>query len=360
MGKKLQVPALVKKTTAKLFFNYLRKSMSGGRMPNCPASVSEGFSSTPVKTAAGKDFNPPKSLDGDDGVLTDDEDTFSLLSPIYHDSFDSDEDLERSPAQLTSPGRSEPSGPSGSPARCELPRSPSVRLPDASGASRGPFLSAWEMWLVNKAKEDRFKLEKQADEEQLRKKKKEQEEREREQKRIVMEEKIQEWLQMKMKQEKQDYLIKLSKEEEEIQRQLEKQRQTEQKAQQKYKVWLQKKNQEKIELEKKEKEAAALKEAQERERHKRAEEKFKDWLAKTNEKSRASPKSPCYPTGPYDTSRASPSFYNPIPWKPIHVPPQEITPNKTSAKKLQKQQKCQQSPSTAFRLMNCASAAQRR
>lgn len=86
-------------------------------MPNCPASVSEGFSSTPVKTAAGKDFNPPKSLDGDDGVLTDDEDTFSLLSPIYHDSFDSDEDLERSPAQLTSPGRSEPSGPSGSPAR---------------------------------------------------------------------------------------------------------------------------------------------------------------------------------------------------------------------------------------------------
>ncbi|KAM8891796.1 coiled-coil domain-containing protein 34 [Spinachia spinachia] len=326
--------------------------MSGGRMPNCPASVSTGFSSTPVKTDQGKDFNAPEC--SDDGVLTDDEDTFSLLSPIYHDSFDSDEDLEPGPAQLASPGRSEHCGPSGSPARCELPRSPSVQ------PTRGPFLSAWEMWLVNKAKEDRFKLEKLADEQQLRKEKKEQQEKEQEQKKKVMEEKIHEWLQMKMKQEKQEHLIKLSKEEEEIQRQLEKRRETERKAQQKYKVWLQKKNQEKIELEKKDKEAAALKEEQERERHERAQEKFKDWLAKANKKSGASPKSPCYPPSPYDTSRTSPSFYNPIPWKPIHVPPQEITPNKTSVKKLPKQHKCQQSPSTALRLRNCASAAQRR
>lgn len=35
---------------------------------------------------------------------------------------------------------------------------------------------------------------------------------------------------------------------------------------------------------------------QEEERRKRAEERFKEWLAKANEKSRASPKSPCYPT----------------------------------------------------------------
>lgn len=41
---------------------------------------------------------------------------------------------------------------------------------------------------------------------------------------------------------------------------------------------------------------AALRQEQEKERHKRAEEKFKEWLAKANEKSRASPKSPCYPT----------------------------------------------------------------
>ncbi|XP_068459517.1 coiled-coil domain-containing protein 34 [Clinocottus analis] len=323
--------------------------MSGGRMPSGPASVSKGFCSTPVKTSQGKDFTS-KALD--DGVLSDDEDTFSLLSPIYHDSFDSDEDFE--------PSHSDDSRLSVSPVRCELPRTPSVQMLDAVKPAGSTSLSAWEKWLVNKAKEDRFKLEKQAEEEQLRKEKKEQQEREQKQKKIVMEEKIQGWLKMKMEQEKQEQLIKLSKEEEEMQRQQEKQREAEQKAQQKYKVWLQKKNQEKLELEKKDNEATALKEKQEEERHKRAEEKFKHWLAKANEKSRASSKSRCYPTNPYDKSYSSPSFYNPIPWKPIHVPPQEITLNKASVKKPQKQKKCQQSPSTALRLRNCASAAQRR
>ncbi|XP_070764164.1 coiled-coil domain-containing protein 34 [Enoplosus armatus] len=331
--------------------------MSGGRMPNCPASASKGFSSTPVKTSQGKDFHTSKGLD--DGVLTDDEDTFSLLSPIYHDSFDSDEDLEPSPGQHTSPKQSDDSRLSVSPVRCELPRTTSEQMLNAAVEPvSSPTLSAWEMWLVNKAKEDRLKLEMKAEEERLLKEKKEQQEREREQKNIVMEEKIQEWLKMKREQEKHEHLLKQHKEEEEIQRQQKKQREIEHKAQQKYKDWLQKKNQEKIEIEKKEKEEAALKEEQEKERRKRAEENFKEWLAKSNEKSRASPKSPCYPASPYDTSYPSPSFYNPIPWKPIHVPPPETSHNKTSGKKPQKQRKCQQSPGTAFRLRNSASAAQ--
>lgn len=52
--------------------------------------------------------------------------------------------------------------------KLKLKHSHVLRFQQASGASRGPFLSAWEMWLVNKAKEDRFKLEKQADEAKLR------------------------------------------------------------------------------------------------------------------------------------------------------------------------------------------------
>ncbi|TMS05394.1 Coiled-coil domain-containing protein 34 [Larimichthys crocea] len=325
--------------------------MSGRRLPGCPASASKGFSSTPVKTSQGQDFHTSKGLD--DGVLSDDEDTFSLLSPIYHDSFDSDDDLEHSPAQQTSP---RPSC-SVSPVRCELPRTPSEQMLNAAVQPAGsPTLSAWEMWLVNKAKEDRLKLEKKAEEERLLKEKQEQQEREQEHKKIVMQEKIQEWLNMKREQEKHEQLVKQSKEEEEIQRQREKQREIEQKAQEKYKHWLQKKNQEKIETEKKEKEEAALKAEQEKERRRRAEEKFKEWLAKADEKSRASPRSPNYPTIPYDKSYPSPSFYNPIPWKPIHVPPPEPSQNKTSAKKPQKNRKCQQSPSTAFRLRNSASA----
>ncbi|XP_018519517.1 coiled-coil domain-containing protein 34 isoform X1 [Lates calcarifer] len=318
----------------------------------------KGFSSTPLKTSRGKDFHTPRGLD--DGVISDDEDTFSLLSPIYHDSFDSDEeDLEPSPAEQTSPGQSDISGLNVSPVRCELPKTPLEQMfSEALQPAASHTLSAWEMWLVNKAKEDRLKLEKKAEEERLLKEKQEEEEREREQKKIVMEEKIQEWLKMKREQEKLEQLVKQSKEEEELQRKLEKQREIKQKAQQKYKDWLQKKNQEKIEREKKEKEEAALKEEQEKERREMAEERFKEWLAKANEKSRASPKSPCYAKSPYDKSYPSPSFCNPIPWKPIHVPPPDTSLNKTSAKKLQKQRKSQQSPSTVFRLRNTVSGAQ--
>lgn len=62
--------------------------------------------------------------------------------------------------------------------------------------------------------------------------------------------------------------------------------------------------------------------------------------------------------GPYDKYYPSPSFYNPVPWKPIHVPPAETSLNKTSGKKPQKQRKCQQSSSTALRLRHSASAGQ--
>lgn len=77
-------------------------------MPKCPASASKGFSSTPVKVKENKDFQKITGLD--DAVVSDDEDTFSLLSPIYHDSFDSDESdeeqLESVPAQQMSPRHS--------------------------------------------------------------------------------------------------------------------------------------------------------------------------------------------------------------------------------------------------------------
>lgn len=99
-----------------------------------------------------------------------------------------------------------------------------------------PSLSAWEMWLLNKTKEDRLKIEKKAEEascfftfkflpfnivnvitvthlyrlcwmcfmtqERLLKEKHEQQERERKQKRIIVDEKIQVWLKVKREQVK--------------------------------------------------------------------------------------------------------------------------------------------------------------
>uniref|UniRef100_A0A1A7W9N9 Coiled-coil domain containing 34 n=1 Tax=Iconisemion striatum TaxID=60296 RepID=A0A1A7W9N9_9TELE len=329
--------------------------MSGVRiMPKCPASASKGFSSTPVKTGQRADFQVSKGLD--DGVVSDDEDTFSLLSPIYHDSFDSDE--EELGSTQASPRHNNHSRQCTSPARSELPKTPSERMFSPAGhPAVSPSYSAWQVWLLNKTKEDRLKMEKKTEEENLHKQKQEMQQREQELKKTMAGEKIQGWLKVKREQERQEQLLTQKKEEEEMQRQQKKQREINQKAQQKYKDWLQKKNQEKAEKEKKEKEEASMKEELERERRRRAEDKFKEWLTQANEKSRMSPKLPSYPTSPYDKSYPAPSFYNPIPWKPIHVPPPETSPNKTSGKKPPKQKRTQSS--CAIRLRNIHSLQKR-
>uniref|UniRef100_A0A674MM84 Coiled-coil domain-containing protein n=1 Tax=Takifugu rubripes TaxID=31033 RepID=A0A674MM84_TAKRU len=327
--------------------------MPGGAVPN---RLSSCYNSTPVKTSQKQDFSPSNRLDKE--VLSDDDERFSFLSPIYNDSFDSDEDLEPSASQNVSPVGSNKS--SVSPVRCELLRTPSDQILRGTDepAACCPSLSAWELWLVRKAKEDRFNMQKKAKEESKLKDRREQEEMKRDEKKIVMEEKIQEWLNMKKEQEIKKQLVRQSKEEEEMQKQLEKERENEQKAQQKYKSWLKKKNQEKMELEKKEKEKAALKEERDRVRRKRAEEKFKEWLAKANEKSRDTPKTPCVSTNPFDRSSPSPGYFNPIPWKPIHIPPPENPKEETCSRTPQRQHRSKQSPSVAFRLRTPARPGQ--
>ncbi|KAM3870003.1 LOW QUALITY PROTEIN: coiled-coil domain-containing protein 34 [Diretmus argenteus] len=335
--------------------------MSSGKMPSSPHSASKGFSSTPRKYSVGKDVHRSRSVD----VLSED-DTYSLLSPIYHDSFDSDEDLSCSSG--SPPDRTLTQAERGVQTlhltnqvlcRCELPKSRTEQLvTSAVEPAASSSLSAWEKWLVNKAKDDLLKLEKKAEEERLLKERQEQQEREKEQKKIVIEEKIHEWLKIKSEQEKQDKLVKQRKEQEEIERQQMKQREIEHRAQEKYKEWLQKKNQNKMEKEKREKAEAAWKQEQEKERQKRAEEKFKQWLANANEKSRGSPKSSCYPRSPYDKAYPSPSFYNPVPWKPIHVPASETPLKNTSSQR--KPQKCHQSPGVPFRLRSATQLWQSR
>lgn len=49
--------------------------------------------------------------------------------------------------------------------RCELPRTPSDRMLNLTVESVSSHpLSAWELWLVNKAKQERLMLEKQSEE----------------------------------------------------------------------------------------------------------------------------------------------------------------------------------------------------
>ncbi|KAM6960520.1 coiled-coil domain-containing protein 34, partial [Aplochiton taeniatus] len=240
--------------------------------------------------------------------------------------------------------------------RCELPQ----RLSDKTVAERdqaGASLSAWEMWLVCKAKDDRLKMEQKAEEERILMERKQKEENEQLEKNTIVEEKIQQWLKMK-KEQKQEKHLKESQEEEQIQRQQHKKREAKMIAEKKYKEWLIKKTQEKIEREKRETEEKAKKEAQEGERRQRAEDKFRQWLASTQDKAKPSPRSQCCPRDGYSNiSYPLPSYYNPIPWKPVNIPPPEKTTKKnTSGNKQQCQKNYQQSPSVPFRLRNTVSA----
>lgn len=111
------VQALLGRNSHKSIFQCIFRGhwldMSGGRLPNRPSSC---YSSTPVKTSQKQAFPTSQRLDSD--VLSDDEERFSLLSPIYSGSSDSDEDLEPSDAHISSPFRSNTS--SVSPVRCCL------------------------------------------------------------------------------------------------------------------------------------------------------------------------------------------------------------------------------------------------
>lgn len=297
-------------------------------------SPPNGFSSTPVKLPCTRvnDFHKQTPLDFDIGVLSDDEDTFSLLSPIYHDSFDSGENCSQSSRPSSPQGRQPNIGLE----RCELPKKKSDQILGSTvPVMTTPRLSAWEQWLLNKAKEDQIKSEKKAEEERILQEKKNQEEKEHEQKAVIISQRIQEWLKMKREQEKQEQL-KQSREQETLNAQMEKQRKIEMKAQDAFKEWLQKKNSEKAEKQKKLKEEAVLKKEQEKERRRMAEEKFKEWLHQANTKNIVNGKPLC--ASPHGKTYPSPSFYNPIPWKPIHIPPSE-TAKKASDKNAQSRPK---------------------
>ncbi|XP_057692190.1 coiled-coil domain-containing protein 34 isoform X2 [Corythoichthys intestinalis] len=301
--------------------------MSGWCLPNPAAVTSENFSSTPLKLNETKFVQIPNFKVGD-GVLPEDDDTYSLLSPIYHDSYESGDDEDDDISATQEPPRVE-----------EEEEAPSEQIEPES-------LTPWEMWLLNKAKEDKIKIKKKLEEAHFLKEKEAREEVERKQKKMLEEKKIRDWQKLKKEQEKQDQLVKTTKEETEARLREEKQRETEKKAQQKYKDWLHKKNQERLEKEKKQKEQASLKEEQEKERRRKAEQTFKEWLAKNNEKLKASPKTPC--SSPF-VFHPPPSFYNPIPWKPIHTPPPDSSLDDQPVQKSHKR-RGQSSYSAAYRI----------
>ncbi|XP_058994586.1 coiled-coil domain-containing protein 34 isoform X3 [Mustela lutreola] len=222
--------------------------------------------------------------------------TMSLLSPLGHKSFpfdyddgdgedeeDLDEGAHDSQAKVASLRGVELQGYVSVVESEDHQEQKQERLPESN-------LTPWEVWFVGKEREERDRLQQKA----LEKRK------EREQ--------------------------KINKEmEEKAAKELEKEH-LQEKAKEKYQEWLKKKNAEECEKKKKEKEKEKQRQAELQEKKEIAEKRFKEWLENAKNKPRPAAKSYGYANGKLTdfysgNSYPEPAFYNPIPWKPIHMPP---------------------------------------
>ncbi|XP_077902438.1 coiled-coil domain-containing protein 34 isoform X4 [Ictidomys tridecemlineatus] len=290
--------------------------------------------------------------------------TMSLLSPLGHQSFsfddehgdgedeeDVDEDTHDVEAEVLSLRGTELPGRASSKVESEdnQEEQKQVHIGESS-------LTPWEVWFVGKEKEERDRLQQKALEElnqQLEKRKKMEE---REKRKIIAEEKHKEWVQKKneqlqvyvgeqdlcqcpnetysqavipvidIEQKRKEREQKMNKEmEEKAAKELEKEH-LQEKAKEKYQEWLKKKIAEECEKKKKEKEKEKQRQVELQEKKEIADKKFKEWLENAKSKPRPAVKSYGYAngklTGFYSgTSYPEPAFCNPIPWKPIHMPP---------------------------------------
>ncbi|XP_076863231.1 coiled-coil domain-containing protein 34 isoform X2 [Brachyhypopomus gauderio] len=285
-------------------------------------SSSKSLTSTPLKSKS----SIPKSIPRSKSVESVGDSTYSLLSPIYQQSFDEDS----AAGQPTGPGLQGHVS-SVPPSRHETE---SLHAQDAVCTAK-LNLSAWEQWVVSKAREERIKMHHKALEQQFMEEKKEQDEREHQRRKTVSECKIQEWLQMKRKQEIKERFYKESQKTKELLHEEQKRMEIEKKAQVKYEEWLQKKKQEEMQRKVTEQEEMARRENEERERKRKAEERFKEWLTNIKDRDQQKQSSKCS-TGGYDhLNYPTPSFVNPVPWKPIHIPQQIRAPGKKSTPRKQ-------------------------
>ncbi|XP_008839941.1 coiled-coil domain-containing protein 34 [Nannospalax galili] len=267
--------------------------------------------------------------------------TLSLLSPLGHPSFpfdedDSDgedeeavdEDARDSEAKVVCGKGME--GRSSEVESEDNQEQKQVHLPESS-------LTPWEMWFVGKEKEERDRLQQKVLEELNQQLEKRKEMEEREKRKIIAEEKHKEWVQKKNEQERKEREQKINKEmEEKAAKKLEKEY-LQEKAKEKYQEWLKKKNAEDCEKKKREKEKEKQRQAELQEKKEIAEKKFKEWLEKAKHKPRPAVKSYGYAngrlTGFYSgNSYPEPAFCNPIPWKPIHMPPSKEAKNLSGRK----------------------------
>lgn len=186
--------------------------------------------------------------------------------------------------------------------------------------------SAWEQWVVLKAKENR----QMKREEKLKKKEeaalKEKEEQEKQKKLQKAEVVRQEWTEQKNKEQTEKSKEDKVKQRNEKLKKQEIEQQIKEKAEEKYALWADFKKKEDRERRKKVKEDNQKIQQHEENRKKMADHKFKEWLKQASTRPKSAPNSFGYlagkMTGYHDRSAyPTPSFYNPMPWHPVAIPP---------------------------------------
>ncbi|XP_059508135.1 coiled-coil domain-containing protein 34-like isoform X2 [Stegostoma tigrinum] len=251
--------------------------------------------------------------------------TTSLLSPIYHDSYESEEghiEAPMTPASRTtnkgliSTANKQKSIVSKRPTTFTAVRPKSSRF--KVSLSKEKFseeeeqhykeadLTAWEKWLIKKAKEERAKTQNQSQQEIILKQAKLKEEDERERKRILAEDEHKRWVQRKNEKERIEKEIKLRKEQEEKIAKEQERGLAARKASEKFEEWLKKKKLQKVETKRIEKNEEEKRIAETQERKEKAEKVYQEWLEKVKNRPRTVPSSFGYANGKL-TGAASPA-----------------------------------------------------
>ncbi|XP_060599380.1 coiled-coil domain-containing protein 34-like [Ruditapes philippinarum] len=196
---------------------------------------------------------------------------------------------------------------------------------DTEADSPEPGMSPWEQWLIDKVKEDRDKRREE-------RQKKREEKRKKDEEAAIQQRKLQqaelvrkEWVEKKNFEETLKKKVEKQREKTEKMIKEEKKKMESVKAERIFEEWKEKKKEEEKEKKRKEKQKQAEEERLRKSQKIKAQQQFEEWCRKADSRPKPMPNSFGYTsgklTGYHDTcAYPVPTFYNPMPWQPIHIP----------------------------------------
>ncbi|XP_069479608.1 coiled-coil domain-containing protein 34 [Ambystoma mexicanum] len=246
--------------------------------------------------------------------------TRSLLSPLYHSSFEDEDDQKLDSSRSGSDYKENVDtriGPSKEKENQE--KKDNLSTPDNN-------LTPWEAWLVTKGRKERVQLQTKVLQELEQTREFDKIRQHQELQKLAAETQHREWVRKKNEQERREKELKILKEQKEKEESERQKAEMEEKAKEKFNEWLKKKQAEEKEKKRKEQEEEEKRLSKLREKKQKSKLTFEQWLENAKSKPRPVLNSYGYAngklTGYYDGSASpAPGFCNPIPWKPINVPP---------------------------------------